>query len=144
MADVTILALTGDGMMPIEKIAPWAVNYHSADFIAGTHAGELKAAPTRADSALYITHVTLGLVANAANNIISDANLKLVDGSGITVFGPVQLQANGQGVFSKDFEHPLKIVNQKALDISGVGAGGSYQSACFVFVEGLTGDKPLG
>lgn len=136
--------LTGDGMMPIERQAPWAVNHHSDDFIAGSLNNELKAAPTRSNSALYLTHVTMGLVANAAFNTIVDARLTLYDGAGLAVFGPVQLQANGQAVFSKDFKHPVKITDGKALDLSGACAGGSYQAACFVFVEGFTGDKPLG
>ena len=144
MAGTTTPTITGDGTMPVEKSAPWAVNYHSADFTGGALAAELKAAPTRDNSATYITHVTIGIVANAAYGIISDANIKLVDGVGSDVFGPVQLQANGQSLFSKDFKDPLKITDKKALDVYGSNTAAGYQPACFVFIEGFTGDKPLG
>ena len=136
--------ITGDHMMPIERTAPWAVNFHSDDFIAGSLNAELKSAPSGYGRALYLTHVTIGLVAGAAYGIIVDARITLVDGAGTEIFGPVTLQADGQSLFSKDFRYPLKITNEKAIDVSGVCSNGSYQAACFVFAEGFTGDKPLG
>ena len=122
------------------RTGPWAVNYLSSDF--STLNIELKAAPTRTNSATYITHVTMGIVADDSD-IIVDANLTLIDGAGSAVFGPIQLQSNGQAVFSKDFKYPMKITDNKALDISGSAVNGAYQSAAFVFIEGFTGDNPI-
>jgi len=124
------------------RTGPFAVNYYSADFIAGSLAAEIIPAPTRDNSAIYLTHVTMGIVANTSD-ITIDAHLTLLDGNGESVFGPVQFQANGQTTLSKDFTKPLKITNKKALDISGAGENGAYQAACFVFVEYYTGDSPL-
>jgi len=142
MAIVTPI-LVGDGTHPIEVNAPWAVNFHSADFAAGGLDEELKAAPTRAGSALYLTHVTMGLVDSADHGYLIDNKISLVDGIGTTAFGPIGLQVQS-GLFQKDFDPPLKITDNKALNCVGVYAGGGYNTACFVYVEGFTGDKPLG
>jgi len=144
MAGTTTPTITGDGTYPIERSAPWAVNYYSAEFVAGSLNVELKAAPTRSNSATYITHVTMGIVASTINKVLVDASLTLVDGAGSEVFGPVQFCDSGTTVFSKDFSKPLKITDEKALDLTGVCPTTGYQSACFVFIEGFTGDKPLG
>jgi len=144
MAGTTAISIMGEGMEPVERTGRWAVNYHSADFIAGSHAGELKAAPSGSGRALYLTHVTIGIVASATYKAVIDANITLLDGSGATLFGPVQFQADGQTIFSKDFKYPLKAADEKAIDVSGVCQTGSYQAACFVYAEGFTGDKPLG
>jgi len=144
MAGTSYPSITDDSCMPIERGGRWAVNYSSGDFIAGSLAAELKAAPTGSGRALYITHLTLGIVADSTYNITTDARISILDGSGTVLFGPVQFQANGQTTFSKDFRYPIKAANEKALDISGVCSAGSYQAACFVYAEGFTGDKPLG
>ena len=124
------------------RTGPWAVNYSSGDFIAGSLNAELKAAPTRPNSATYITHVTMGIVADTSD-IVIDANLTLIDGSGDTLFGPVQLIDSGQTVFSKDFKYPMKVTDNKALDVQGSAINGSYQAAAFIYIEGYTGDGPL-
>jgi len=123
------------------RTGPWAVNYHSSDFANLNH--ELKAAPTRPNSATYLTHVTMGLVSSAAHGYLIDCKLTLVDGIGNEVFGPIQLQAQGQSTFSKDFTKPLKITDNKALDLSGENDGGGYYTAAFVYIEGYTGDAPI-
>lgn len=125
------------------RTGPFTVNYHSDDFTGGALNAELIAAPTRGNSATYLTHVSMGLVSNAAQKYISDANLTLVDGVGDEMFGPVQLQANGQSTFSKDFSKPMKVTDNKALDVTGLGADTGYQPACWVFIEYYTGDKPI-
>ncbi len=134
--------LTGDGNHPIEVNAPFAVNFKSDAFVAGSLAAELKAAPTRDGSAIYLTHVTMSIVKNV--NRVQDTALTLVGGDGAALFGPIQLQENGKGIFSKDFRHPLKVSDKKALDLSGAGPGGGYQTAAFVYVEGFIGDSPIG
>jgi len=125
------------------RTGPWAVNYSSGTWIGTTLAAELKAAPTKDNSALYITHVTMGVV-GGTSDIISDIELTLTDGVGSNLFGPVTLIDSGQTVFSKDFKYPMKVTDNKALDLTGAGGSGSYKAACFVYIEGFTGEKPLG
>lgn len=144
MADTTTPFLAGPGSMPVERTAPWAVNY-SSDAFKDLNV-ELKAAPARSNSATYLTHVTMGIIKTYAPNpglYLIDTKLTLIDGAGDTAFGPIQLQAQGSGLFSKDFNPPLKITNNKALDLDGA-TGSNYYSSCFVYIEGFTGDKPLG
>ncbi len=125
------------------RTGPWAVNYLSSDFANLNY--ELQAAPTRPRSATYITHVTMGLVETASQGYVIDCKLWLIDGIGDTAFGPVQLTARGQSTFSKDFSKPLKITDNKALDLSGTsaGKGSGYYTAAFVFIEGYTADDPI-
>ena len=125
------------------RTGPWAVNYLSSDFANLNY--ELVPAPTRPHSATYVTHVTMGLVETDSQGYVIDCKLWLNDGVGDEVFGPVQLTARGQSTFSKDFTKPLKITDNRALDLSGTsaGKGGGYYTAAFVFIEGYTGDKPL-
>jgi len=141
---ITTPVIVDNGLTPIAKSEPWAINYHSADFGGGgaNLNTEMKAAPGT-DKATYITHVTMGLVGDSVNDYLIDCKLSLVDGAGTNTFGPIQLQAQGNGLFSKDFDLPWKITDNKALDLSGVGAAGSYATACFVYIEGFTGQKPI-
>ena len=138
---ITTPTLTGHE--PIERDHNrWALNSPDNVLIGGAANVELKAAPTRDGSALYVTHVTMGMAKNT--NRILDVKLTLVDGAGSNVLGPMQLQENGQSTYSKDFKHPMKLTDKKALDLTAAGAAAGYQAACFVYVEGFTGDSPLG
>ena len=142
---ITTPKMTGEPERPIERDDNrWAVNY-SGNFVAHALNVELKAAPTRAGSASYLTHVTMGITRNPTfTNHTPDGRLTLVDGGGVEVFGPIQFEEKGQTLMSKDFKYPLKLTNKKALDLTGAGAGSGYQASCFVYIEGFTGDKPLG
>jgi len=141
---VTIPILTGDGTYPIEVIAPWAKNY-TGTLVGGALAAELVAAPTRDNSATYITHVTMGITRNPVFTSHSpDAKISLIDGVGECVFGPIQFEENGQTFMSKDFTKPLKITDKKAVDFLAGGAVAGYQAAIVIYIEGFTGDKPLG
>jgi hypothetical protein len=124
------------------RTGPWAVNYQSGIWIIASLAAELKAASTRTNSALYVTHVTMGVLAGTSG-IVTDIQLRLADGTGDVVFGPVRLTDKGTTVFSKDFEYPLKITDNKALDLGGTSGGNGYKPACFVYVEGYIGDAPI-
>lgn len=140
---ITTPTITGDGTYPIEVDRNiWALNSPGNVLVGGSLNVELKAAPTRDNSALYLTHVTMSTAKNT--NRVLDVRLTLVDGAGVNVLGPIQLQENGQSHYSKDFKHPLKLTDKKALDLTGAGAAAGYQAACFVYVEGFTADKPLG
>ena len=140
---ITTPKLTGDGTKPIEVNAPWAANFHSANYAAGGINQELKAAPARDNSALYVTHVTMGIVADSTWHYEIDNRVSLIDGDGTVLFGPIRLQAQGSGLFKKDFNKPLKITDKKSLKCKGVYGGGGYNTASFVYVEGFTGDSPL-
>ena len=125
------------------RTGPWAVNYHSDDFVAGSLNVELKAAPAAPGAATYITHVSMGMVAEKDFDWTYDCSLTLVDGGGSEMFGPVQFESSGQTTFSKDFEYPMKVTDNKALDITGSSRSG-YEPACWVYIEGWTGTKPIG
>ena len=142
---ITTPILAGEGLMPIAKTAPFAVNFHSGNFsaLAPDLNEEIKAAPG-AGKAIYISHVTMGVVGASATGWVMDTTLTLVDGAGTDMFGPIQFQAQGGSFMSKDFDPPLKVTDNKALDVTGVGAGeGSYFSAALVYIEGFTGQKPI-
>lgn len=131
---LTTPALVGAGAYPIERVKPWAVN--NAITAVGA-AEELKAAPTRAGSALCITHVTMS--AHEADQLIQDVKITLQDEDANVLYGPIQLQVDGSP-FKKDWKNPLKLIDNKALYVLGnIGA-----ASCTVYVEGFTGDKPLG
>ena len=140
---ITTPKRAGAGTYPIERIKPWAANFHSADFGAAGVNQELKAAPTGAGKALYVSQVVMGLVDSAQYGYLIDNKITLTDGDGTVLFGPIGLQVTS-GPFKKDFEPPLKLVDNKSLKGKAVYAGGSYNSACLIYVEGFTGDKPLG
>ena len=122
---------------------PWTVNYLSSDFANLNY--ELVPAPAGPNSATYLTHITMGLVETASQGYVIDCKLLLNDDIGAEVFGPVQLTARGQSTFSKDFTKPLKITDNKALDLTGTsaGKGGGYYTAAFVFIEGYTAQNPI-
>ena len=136
--------IVGSEMCPIEVVAPWAKNY-TGTLVGGVLAAELVAAPTRANSATYITHVTMGITRNPVFiNHTPDAKITLIDGVGDCIFGPIQFEENGQTFMSKDFTKPLKITDKKAVDFLAGGAVAGYQAAIVIYIEGFTGDKPLG
>ncbi len=141
---ITNPVIAGDNLGPVAKTGPFAVNFHSNNFggAIGNLNQELKTSPGTG-KATYVTHVTMGVVGDSTNDYVVDCRLTLVDGSGDTAFGPIQFQAQGGGFMSKDFNPPLKITDNKALDLTGVGPVPGYYTACFVYIEGFTGQKPI-
>jgi len=141
---ITRPVLAGTGIFPVERYAPWAVNYHTADIDAGGLSAELKAAPGMG-KAIYLTHVTMGIVESAGLGYLIDNKITLADGDGTVLFGPIQMQAQGGGVFSKDWpdDAPLKITDNKALDCAVARTAGSYNTAALIYVEGFTGAAPI-
>ncbi len=124
--------LVGAGLFPIERVNPWAVNYYIE---AGDPAVEVKAAPTRAGSALYIEHVSL-----SKYTVGQEVKITLQDEDGIKLFGPIQLEHIGDVVFKKDWKNPLKLIDNKALYVLGNVVDVTF----VIYVEGFTGDVPLG
>jgi len=140
---ITTPKLAGAGAQPIERYAPWAVNYHSADLGVAT-SQELKAAPA-VGKAHYVTHVTMGIVDNALQGYLIDNKITLKDGDGTVLFGPIQMQQQGGGVFSKDWpeDAPLKLTDNKALNGAIARSAGSYNTAALIYVEGFTAAAPI-
>ena len=102
---ITTPTLVDAGSYPIERISPWAVNYTDTDIDTGE--GEFVAAPTGAGRALYLTHITMSMIVSG----LDDTVFTLKDGDGTVLFGPITLQSNGGGVFSKDWKYPLKLTD---------------------------------
>ena len=120
---ITTPTLAGPGLMPIMRIGPWAVNNDEDD--ANGAAVALKAAPG-AGYSLYLTHVTL-------SGRAADLAITLRDGTTV-IYGPIQMQDNGGGNFTKDWEYPLKLTSNAALNVYASAA-----TAFTVYVEGFTG-----
>ncbi len=137
---ITTPVLVGDGLFPIARSAPFAVNNHISG-VGATGNEEMKAAPG-AGKATYLTHVTIGSIAGNLDSYL-DTAITLVDGAGSTILGPIQCQSNGGNFYQKDFDDPLKVTDNKALDATITGGGATYKVACLIYVEGFTGQKPV-
>ncbi len=68
-----------------------------------------------AGSAIYVTHVTI-------SGRLTDVAVSLRDGDGTVLFGPIQMQADGGGNFTKDWKHPLKLTDNKSLTVFGTNS----------------------
>jgi len=127
---ITTPTLVGAGTFPIERYAPWAVN----DYVSETGAAHEVKADT--GKALYLTHVTMSahLV-----GIIQDVKITLQDEDGTVLYGPIQMQSDGGGLFKKDWKDPLKLIDNKALYVLGNIGGASFT----LYVEGFTAASPI-
>ena len=141
---ITNPTLAGSGIYPIEvDCNRWAVN-DFVDEIYPTATALVKAAPG-VGKALYLTHVTIGASKpSSAQAYFTDVAVTLRDEDGKVLYGPIQLQTNGSGHIKKDFKDPLKLIDNKALHHYSVGGTASSDTAVLIYVEGFTGDKPLG
>jgi len=113
--------------LPIARSGPWAVNNDEDD--ASTSV-QMKESPG-AGKALYVTSLTL-------SGQLLDVAVTLVDEDDTVLFGPIFLQADGGGVFTKDWKYPLKLIDNKGLHVLGDGA-----TAFTAYVEGWTGQSPI-
>jgi len=113
--------------LPIARSGPWCVNNNEND--ASTSV-VMKAAPG-AGYALYVTSLTL-------SGQLLDVAVTLVDEDDTVLFGPIQMQADGGGVFTKDWKYPLKLIDNKDLHVKADGA-----TAFTAYVEGWTGQSPI-
>lgn len=103
---LTTPTLAGPGIYPVSRSGPLAFNNDEGD--ANTDAVECVGVPGTG-KALYLTHITIsGRTADVAISLW-DAIL------GTVLFGPIQMQADGGGNFTKDWKHPLKLADNKAL-----------------------------
>jgi hypothetical protein len=120
---ITTPTICGPEQIPIARSAPWALNNDEDD---ATPAVTLKAAPG-SGYALYITHVTI-------SGQTVDVAVTLQDEDATVLFGPIQMQADGGGIFTKDWKYPLKLTDNKSLDVLATNG-----VAFTIYVEGFTG-----
>ncbi len=123
---ITTPTLCGPGQLPLVRSAPWAVNNDEDDADAAV---ELKAAPG-AGKALYLTHVTI-------SGQLLDVAVTLKDATTV-ILGPIQMQADGGSIYTKDFPNPLKLTDNAALNVFATNG-----VAFTVYVEGFTGTAPV-
>jgi len=103
---ITNPVLAGPGIFPVSRSGPLSFNDDNTD---ATPATELVAAPG-AGKAIYLTHISL-------SGRTVDVAVTLQDEDDTVLFGPIQLQADGGGNFTKDWKHPLKLTDDKALEV---------------------------
>ena len=92
--------------LPITRSGPFCFNDDDTD---ATPARELVAAPG-AGKAIYLTSITL-------SDRTVDCAVTIQDEDDTVLFGPIQLQADGSGLFTKDWKYPLKLIDNKALEV---------------------------
>ncbi len=126
---LTTPVLAGPGLMPKAGMSPLSFNNDEDD--ANGTAQQCVATPG-AGKALYLTHITI-------SGRTADIAITLRDAvAGTVLFGPIQMQADGSGVFSKDWKHPLKLTDNKALFVYASAA-----SAFTIYGEYFIGQKPI-
>lgn len=125
--EITTPTLTGPGSYPIERSGPLAFNNDEDN--ASTAESCVDAPGT--GKALYLTHITI-------SGRAADIAITLQDAvTGTVLFGPIQMQ-DGGSPFTKDWKHPLKLADDKALFV--------YASAATAFTlygEYFIGTKPI-
>ena len=94
--------------LPYPRSGPFAFNNEEDD---GTPAVECVAAPG-AGKAIYLTHVTI-------SGTTTDVAVTLQDEDDTVLFGPIQCQADGGSILTKDWKYPLKLTDNKALEVLG-------------------------
>ena len=124
---ITTPILAGHGLVPLARSEPLSFNNDEDD---ATPAVELVAAPG-VGKAIYLTSVTL-------SDRTTDVAVTLQDEDANVLFGPIQLQADGSGSFTKDWENPLKLTDNKALDVLATNG-----VAFTVYCEYFIGQKPI-
>ena len=95
------------GALPVSRAGPYAAN--SDQTAIATAAVALVASPG-AGKSLYITSVSM------SQTEATDVELTLLAGAAV-IFGPIQLQADGGGILTKDFQYPLRVGTATALNV---------------------------
>ena len=108
-------------VMPLSRSGPWAVNNDEDD---ASTAIEMKETPGAGHS-LYITHVTIA-------GRLADVAVTLHDEDDLYLLGPIQCQANGGSIYSRNFTYPMKVPTNKALEVLGSAA-----EAFTCYIEGF-------
>ena len=126
---ITTPTLIGAGQMPVARTGPLSFN-NDEDDASGT-AQQCVATPG-AGKAIYLTSVTY-------SGITADIAITLRDAvAGTVLFVPIQMQADGGGLFTKDWSNPLKLTDNKALFVYASAA-----SAFTIYGEYFIGQSPI-
>ena len=124
---ITRPVLAGPGLMPVSRSAPLCFNNDEDD---ADVAVECVATPG-AGKAIYVTHVTM-------SGRTTDVAISLRAGDGTVLFGPIQMQADGGGNFTKDWKNPLKLTDNKSLTVFATDA-----QAFTLYGEYFIGQAPI-
>ena len=92
--------------LPIARSGPFSFNNDEDD---ATPAAECVATPG-AGKAIYVTSVTIA-------GSTTDVAVTLQDEDDTVLFGPIQCQADGGSIMTKDWKYPLKLTDNKALEV---------------------------
>ena len=103
---LTYPVLAGAGLYPIAVGPMLSFNDDNTD---ATPATELVGAPG-VGKAIYLKSVTY-------SSRTTDVAVTLQDEDDTVLFGPIKLQSDGSGLFTKNWEHPLKLTDNKALEV---------------------------
>lgn len=125
--EITRPTLAGPGLMPVSKSAPLCFNNDEGDADVAVQC----VATPGAGKALYITHVTM-------SGRLTDVAITLQDEDATVLFGPIQMQENGGGNFTKDWEDPLKLIDDKALYVFATNS-----QAFTLYGEYFIGQAPI-
>ena len=124
---LTTPTLAGPGILPVSRSGPLAFNNDEDD---ADVAVQCVAAPG-AGKAIYVTHITI-------SGRLLDVAVSLRDGDGTVLYGPIQMQANGGGNFTKDWRDPLKLTDNKSLTVFGTNG-----VAFTIYGEYFIGQAPI-
>lgn len=125
---LTTPVLAGPGLMPKSRTGP--LSFNNDEDNAST-AQQCVGTPG-VGKALYLTHITI-------SGRTADIAITLRDAvAGTVLFGPIQCQSDGGGLFTKDWKYPLKLTDNKALFVFA-----SASSAFTIYGEYFIGQKPI-
>ncbi len=101
---ITNPVLAGPGLFPINAGPMLSFNNDEGDADVAVQC----VATPGAGKAIYLAHVTM-------SGRTTDVAITLQDEDGTVLYGPIQMQENGGGNFTKDWKDPLKLTDDKAL-----------------------------
>ena len=119
---MTITTPTLVGTMPLSRSGPWAVNNDEDD--AGA-AQVMKLTPGVGHS-LYLTHITIA-------GRTTDVAVTLEDTAGLDLLGPIQCQADGGSIYTRNLPYPMKLPTNTGLNVIATD-----DQAFTCYVEGFT------
>lgn len=124
---ITTPTLAGPGLFPINAGPMLSFNNDEGDADAavqcvGTPGG---------GKAIYLKHITM-------SGRTTDVAITLQDEDGTVLYGPIQMQADGGGNFTKDWKDPLKLIDNKALYVFATNS-----QAFTLYGEYFIGQAPI-
>ncbi len=126
---ITTPTLAGPGVYPI-NVGPM-LSFNNDENDANAAAQQCIATPG-AGKALYLKSITI-------SGRTVDVAISLWDAvTGTVLFGPIQMQADGGGNFTKNWKDPLKLADNKALFVQADAA-----EAFTIYGEYFIGQAPV-